>query len=187
LGEYVSAKAWAAVAVGLIGVFVILKPGMGLFEPAALLSLVSAATYAYAMILARKYGKNVPATVMTFYQNVVYLLGALGIAVVVMLLGIEPPGHPSLDFLVRDWKVPNLTDLGLMGLCGIIAALGSTLLSQAYRMGQANVVTPFEYTGMIWAVVFGFLFFNEVPQWTTLLGMGLIAVAGVLALNAGSK
>jgi drug/metabolite transporter (DMT)-like permease len=187
LGEHVSAKAWAAVAVGLIGVFVILKPGMGLFEPAALLSLVSAATYAYAMILARKYGKNVPATVMTFYQNVVYLLGALGIAVVVMLLGIEPPGHPSLDFLVRDWIVPNLTDLGLMGLCGIIAALGSTLLSQAYRMGQANVVTPFEYTGMIWAVVFGFLFFGEVPQWTTLLGMGLIAVAGVLALNAGSK
>jgi drug/metabolite transporter (DMT)-like permease len=184
LGEHVSAKAWAAVAVGLIGVFVILKPGMGLFEPAALLSLVSAATYAYAMILARKYGKNVPATVMTFYQNVVYLLGALGIAVVVMLLGIEPPGHPSLDFLVRAWKVPNLFDLGLMGLCGIIAALGSTLLSQAYRMGQANVVTPFEYTGMIWAVVFGFLFFGEVPQISTFIGMGLIAVAGVLALRA---
>jgi drug/metabolite transporter (DMT)-like permease len=184
LGEHVSLKAWAAVALGLVGVFVILKPGMGLFEPAALLSLVSAATYAYAMILARKHGTNVPATVMTFYQNAVYLVGALSIAVVIMVLGIEPTGHPSIDFLVRDWKVPNLYDLGLMGLCGIIAAFGATLLAQAYRLGQANIVTPFEYTGMIWGVVFGFLFFNEVPQWTTFVGMGLIALAGVLALRA---
>ena len=104
-----------------------------------------------------------------------------------MLLGIEPPGHPSLDFLVRDWKVPSTYDMGLMGLCGIIAAFGSTLLSQAYRLGQANIVTPFEYTGMIWAVVFGFLFFGEVPQWTTIAGMVLIALAGILALNAGAS
>ncbi len=187
LGEHVSLKAWAAVGLGLVGVFVILKPGMGLFEPAALLSLVSAATYAYAMILARKHGQNVPATVMTFYQNAVYLVGALSIAVIVMLLGIEPTGHPSIDFLVRDWKVPNLLDLSLMGLCGIIAAFGATLLAQAYRLGEANIVTPFEYTGMIWGVVFGFLFFNEVPQWTTVVGMGLIALAGVLALRAGAK
>jgi drug/metabolite transporter (DMT)-like permease len=187
LGEHVTLKAWGAVALGLVGVFVILKPGVGLFEPAALLSLVSAATYAYAMILARKHGANVPATVMTFYQNAVYLVGALSIAVVVMLLGIEPIGHPSIDFLVRDWKVPNVNDLGLMGLCGVIAAFGSTLLSQAYRLGQANIVTPFEYTGMIWAVVFGFLFFGEVPQLSTLIGMGLIAGAGVLALRAGAK
>jgi drug/metabolite transporter (DMT)-like permease len=76
--------------------------------------------------------------------------------------------------------------MALMGLCGVIAAFGSTLLSQAYRMGQANIVTPFEYTGMIWAVVFGYLFFGEVPKWTTLAGMALIALAGVLALNAGA-
>lgn len=187
LGEHVTIKAWGAVAIGLIGVFVILRPGLGIFEPAALLSLVSAATYGYAMILARKYGGDVPATVMTFYQNVVYLLGALLIAVVVYVLGIEPPGHPSLDFLVRDWAVPNTRDMALMGFCGVVAAFGSTLLSQAYRLGQANVVTPFEYTGMVWAVVFGFAFFGEVPTWYTIIGMALIAVAGVLALRAGSR
>lgn len=187
LGEHVSLKAWGAVVLGLVGVFVILQPGRGLFEPAALLSLVSAITYAYAMILASKHGGEVPATVMTFYQNAVYLLGALLIAVVVYALGLEPPGHPSLDFLVRNWDVPSVKDMALMGVCGVIAAFGSTLLSQAYRMGQANIVTPFEYTGMIWAVVFGFLFFGEVPKWTTIAGMALIALAGVLALNAGSK
>lgn len=187
LGEHVSLKAWGAVVLGLVGVFVILQPGRGLFEPAALLSLVSAITYAYAMILASKHGGEVPATVMTFYQNAVYLLGALLIAVVVYALGLKPPGHPSLDFLVRSWDVPPIKDMALMGVCGVIAAFGSTLLSQAYRMGQANIVTPFEYTGMIWAVVFGFLFFGEVPKWTTIAGMALIALAGVLALNAGSK
>jgi drug/metabolite transporter (DMT)-like permease len=186
LGEHVSGKAWGAVVLGLFGVGVILQPGRALFEPAALLSLVSAVTYAYSMILARKHGGEVPATVMTFYQNAVYLLGALLIAVVVYALGLEPPGHPSLDFLVRSWDVPPIKDMALMGICGVIAAFGSTLLSQAYRMGQANIVTPFEYTGMIWAVVFGYLFFGEVPKWTTLAGMALIALAGVLALNAGA-
>jgi drug/metabolite transporter (DMT)-like permease len=186
LGEHVSAKAWSAVVLGLVGVGVILQPGRALFEPAALLSLVSAITYAYSMILARKHGGEVPATVMTFYQNAVYLLGALLIAVVVYALGLKPPGHPSLDFLVRSWDVPPIKDMALMGLCGVIAAFGATLLAQAYRKGQANIVTPFEYTGMIWAVIFGYLFFNEVPKWTTIAGMALIALAGVLALNAGA-
>lgn len=187
LGERVSAKAWAAVAVGLVGVFIILRPGSGLFEPAALLSLVSAATYAYAMIMARQMGADVPASVMVFYQNTVYLIGALAIAVAMQVLHVKPPGHPSLDFLVRGWDMPNWRDLGLMGVCGVIAAVGSTLLANAYRVGAANIVTPFEYTGMIWAVVFGFLFFGEVPRFTTLIGMALIALAGVLALRAGTN
>jgi drug/metabolite transporter (DMT)-like permease len=185
LGERVTIWAWGAVALGLLGVYCILLPGWGLFEPAALLSLISAVTYAYAMILARKHGAQAPATVMVFYQNAVYLLGALFIAVVVMVFGIMPPGHPSVDFLVRGWDVPGWRDLLLMAACGVIAAVGSTLLSQAYRSGEANVVTPFEYTGMIWAVVFGFVFFDEVPKLSTLGGMALIAVAGILALRAG--
>lgn len=186
LGERVTMVAWGAVALGLIGVFVILRPGSGLFNPAALLSLVSAATYAYAMILARKHGETVPASVMAFYQNAVYLVGALAISVAVMALNIEPPGHPSLDFLVRAWAVPSGRDMALMGLCGIIAAIGSTLLAHAYRVGEANVVTPFEYTGMIWGTLFGLVIFGEEPKVSTLVGMGLIALAGVLALRAGA-
>ena len=187
LGERVTMVAWGAVALGLIGVFVILRPGSGLFNPAALLSLVSAATYAYAMILARKHGETVPASVMAFYQNAVYLVGALAISVAVMALNIEPPGHPSLDFLVRAWAVPSGRDMALMGLCGIIAAIGSTLLAHAYRVGEANVVTPFEYTGMIWGTLFGLVIFGEEPKVSTLVGMGLIALAGVLALRAGAR
>jgi drug/metabolite transporter (DMT)-like permease len=187
LGERMSPSSWGAVALGLVGVIVILRPGSGIFEPAALLSLISAATYAYAMILARKHGRNVAAPVMTFYLNFAYLLGAIAIATVTMALKIQPPGHPSLDFLVRPWSVPNPRDMGLMAVCGVIAAFGSNFLAQGYRKARANVVAPFEYLGMVWGSLWGFLFFGEVPRLTTFIGMGLIAVAGVLALRAGAK
>jgi drug/metabolite transporter (DMT)-like permease len=186
LGERVGLMAWLAVIVGLVGVFVILRPGTGLFEPAALLTLISAATYSYAMILARQHGGNVSSTVMAFYANAVYWLLAMSFATLVMVFDVKPPGHPSLDFLVRHWAVPGLRDMGLMAMCGVIAAFGSVFLVHAYRVGTASVVAPFEYTGMIWAVVFGFLFFGEVPQFTTLIGMGLIMLAGLVALRGGT-
>ena len=75
LGEKVSGQSWAAIALGFIGVLVILQPGTALFNPAALFSLVSAATYALAMIIARKLGVSESATVMAFYQNAVYFFG----------------------------------------------------------------------------------------------------------------
>lgn len=186
LGEHVGCQAWIAVIMGLAGVFIILRPGSGLFEPAALLSLVSAATYSYAMIIARKHGANTSSTVMAFYANVVYGLVAMGFATAVTLFDVPPPGHPSLDFLVRQWFVPSWRDMGLMGVCGVIAAFGSVFLVHAYRVGTAAVVAPFEYTGMIWAVVFGYLIFGEVPRVTTFIGMGLIALAGIVALRAGT-
>lgn len=187
LGERVTWLAWGAVVVGLAGVLVILRPGSGIFEPAALLSLVSATTYAYAMILARKHGATVPASVMTFYLNAAYLVGALMFGTVMMALDVQPPGHPSLDFLVRGWSLPSPRDMALLGLCGIIAAFGSNFLAQAYRKGAANVVAPFEYLGMLWASLSGYFLFGEVLKLTTFIGMGLIALAGLLALRAGAK
>ena len=186
LGERVALKSWLAVALGFVGVLIILQPGSSLFEPAALLSLLSALTYAFSMILARRLGTSEPATVMAFYQNAVYLGGACLIALGFQLLGFTRLPHPSLDFLVRPWIIPTVPDLALMGVCGVIAAVAMSLLTHAYRLAQANLVTVFEYTGMIWAPLWGFLFFAEIPRWTTLAGMVLIAAAGVYAVRAAS-
>ncbi len=187
LGEKVSAMSWAAIMLGFIGVLIILQPGTALFDPAALFSLMSAATYALSMIIARKLGVSEPATVMAFYQNAVYLLGALLIAAVFAGLGVEHSVHPSFDFLVRPWIWPKPFDLFLMAICGVIAAVAMSLLTQAYRMADANLVTVFEYTGMFWSPLWGFLFFNEIPRWTTVVGLVLILSAGLISVTLAAR
>ena len=187
LGEKVSGMSWAAIALGFVGVLIILQPGTALFNPAALFSLVSAASYALAMIFARKLGVSEPATVMAFYQNAVYFLGAILIAAFFAIAGIDHLGHPSFDFLVRAWAWPDNYDLFLMGVCGVIAAVAMSLLTNAYRTADANLVTVFEYTGMFWAPLWGFLFFSEIPRWTTLTGLGLILVAGLISVRLATK
>lgn len=182
LGERVQLKAVIALFVGFAGVLVILKPGFGFFEPAALLSLLSATTYALAMLFARKLGVSEPASVMAFYQNWVYLVGAALMAITFQLTGLTTAEHPSLAFLVRPWSWPDALSLVMMAACGVIAAVAMSLLTQAYRMADASLVTVFEYTGMIWGPLWGFLFFAEVPPLTTLLGMLLIMAAGLIVL-----
>lgn len=181
LGETVGWRAWAAVCVGLAGVIVMLQPGSALFEPAALLSLISAFLYGASMLMARRLGAVAPASVMAFHQNWVYLAGACVTAAVFHLAGLHEAGHPSLDFLMRAWTMPTPVDMGLMALCGVIAAIGTTLLTQAYRVAQANFVTPFEYSGLLWAPLWGFLFWSEIPRATTVIGAGLIILAGLIA------
>ena len=183
LGETIGWRRIAAVLVGFAGVIVMLRPGQGLFEPAALLSLLSAATYALSMVMARKLGTTEPASVMGFYQNGIYLTSAVAIVVFLNLFGIHEAVHPSLKFLVRDWTMPSLRDLALIASCGVIAAVGVVLLTQAYRIAKASVVTSFEYTGMLWAPLWGFLFFGEIPHVTTIIGAVLIVVAGLFALS----
>jgi drug/metabolite transporter (DMT)-like permease len=184
LREKVTPRAWAAVIAGFIGVLVILRPGSGLFEPAALLSLFSAAAYALSMVLARKYGAKEPTTVMAFYVNAVYLVAAAMIAALFGALGITAFGHPSLDFLVRPWAMPGAPDLLLMGVCGVIASVGMTLLTHAYRLANANLVTVFEYTGMLWVTLWGFLIFAEVPGTATVIGTAIIIAAGIFAARS---
>ena len=186
LGERVSLQAWLAVIAGFIGVLIILQPGSALFEPAALLSLVSASTYALAMVIARRIGATEPATVMSFYQNGVYLLGAGLAAALFELAGLPRLEHPSLDFLVRPWAAPRPVDLLLMSACGVIAAVGMFLLTHAYRSAKASLVTVFEYTGMIWGPLWGYLFFAEVPRWTTAVGTVLIILAGIYAVQTAT-
>ncbi len=184
LGEAIGWRRITAVTVGFVGVVVMLRPGAGLFEPAALLSLFSALTYALAMLLARRIGTEAKASVMAFYQNGVYLLGAMAIAGFFQLIGVHHAGHKSIDFLIRAWVLPGLTDFLLIGSCGVIAAIAMTLLTQAYRIAKASVVTSFEYTGMLWAPLWGFLFFGEIPHLTTIAGAVLIIAAGLVALSS---
>jgi drug/metabolite transporter (DMT)-like permease len=183
LGEHVGWKVWTAVALGFGGVLVMLQPGSGLFEPAALLSLLAAALYGVSMLMARKLGNSQVASVMAFYQNILFLAGSTLAAIVLHLLDIHTATHPSIRFLVRPWVMPTLHDTLLIASCGVIAALGTMFLTNAYRIAKTSIVTPFEYTGMLWAPLWGFLFFAEVPKLATLCGAAIIGVAGLVAMR----
>lgn len=177
LGERVPWQSLAAGAVGLVGVIVMVNPGAGIFEWAALLSLASAWLYSFSQLMARKIGVVESATTMAFYQNAAYLIGGVAISAMFAVAGLQGNGHPSLDFLMRPWLWPTLRDLMMMGACGVIAAVGMVLLGQAYRLAPANKAATFEYSGLLWAPLWGFLFFAEIPGTGTLVGALLIVGA----------
>jgi drug/metabolite transporter (DMT)-like permease len=158
-----------------------------LFDWAALLSLGSAALYGFSQLMARRIGDTESSTVMAFYQNGAYLTGAIVVAGAFHLAGITHAVHPSLEFLVRPWVWPALPDFLKMAACGFVASAGMILLSQGYRLAPANRVATFEYTGILWSPLWGFLFFAEVPRGTTMLGAALIIGAGLLALNTSRR
>jgi drug/metabolite transporter (DMT)-like permease len=183
LGETIRPMVWLAIALGFAGVVIMMKPFQSGFEPAALLSLMSAVFYAVSMVMARKLGAEESASVMAFYANWIYLLGAGLAALIFFTAGITEAAHPSLNFLVKPWQQPNLGDLLLMASCGVIAAIAGSLLTAAYRVTEANRVAVFEYTGLFWTPLWGFLFFAEVPAFSTVAGALLIVGAGLLTLS----
>ena len=79
--------------------------------------------------------------------------------------------------------MPTLWDGLLIASCGVVAAAGTMLLTSAYRVAKASVVTPFEYSGVMWAPLWGYLFFAEVPRLGTVAGAVLIVGAGLVALR----
>lgn len=184
LGEHSNWRVWSAVLIGLVGVIVTLRPGYGVFEPAALLSLLSGFTYAFSQLMARKVGTQASGPVLSFYQNAVFLLAAVALALLFQFANLPVPEHPSLKFLMRPWVSPTLFDGLIMCACGFIAAAGTVLLANGYRYAAANIAASFEYTGLIWLTLWGWLIFNETPKLTTIAGAALIVTAGLTALLA---
>lgn len=186
LGERLGLVKWSAVVLGFAGAVVALNPTAEIFEPAALLVLFAALFYAIAQLMARRMAATQQAGVQAFYQNFAYMLAAPALAAAFWSLDLTSSTHPSIDFLVRPWIMPNTRDLMLMAACGPIAAVAMTLLTQAYRRAEANIIGTFEYTALFWSSIWGYLVWREVPSEWTLIGAAMIVTAGIMALLAGS-
>ena len=182
LDEQVGLRRWLAVIAGFGGVAVVLRPGSALFDWAALLPVVAGFAYGLAMIYARRIGTRESAAVMAFYGNGVLLAGALLLAVLFGSGAFAAGEHRSLGFLLRGWAPPSSLDLALMLACGVVAAIGLTLLTQAYRIAEANVVAPFEYTALLWAVAYGWVFWRDWPDATAWVGIAVIVGSGLYVL-----
>lgn len=179
LKERVGPRRWAAVLAGFAGVVIMVRPGADLFEWAALLPVLAGLGYAASMIQARSLGRSESAAAMAFWGNMVFLALALGMAAVFGDGSWNGAAHPSLAFLTRGWVTPTWTDAGLMAACGVIAAAGLVLLTQAYRIAESNVIAPFEYSAMIWGVLWGWLAFAHWPDAQSWVGIAIIVGAGL--------
>ncbi len=184
LGEPVDRSSWLAVLVGFVGVLVVLRPGARTFEPAALLALLSALTYASSQTITRELGRTNSGASIAFTSTVVAV-------VVAAVSGLVAGGggdrgadlHPSLAFLVRGWAGPSWGDFGRMVLCGLISGVGMYCFTQGYRVASPSTVAPFEYVMIGWSALWGYLFWGDVPGPSTLVGVAATVAGGVYVLQ----
>ncbi|MBE9604860.1 DMT family transporter [Acetobacteraceae bacterium H6797] len=160
LGERVGWRRWTAVAIGFGGVVLALHPSPDSISHGALIALVGSFTYACFMIGTRKLA-GTPGTVLMTFQ----LLAALTFgAALVWFQGWVPPG--PVDFV-------------LMLFLGIGSLLGNLSVNQALRIAPASVVVPYQYTLILWGMLFGWVFFDEMVGPMTLAGAAVIVGAGL--------
>ena len=179
LGERIGVFRWFAVVVGLAGVVVIVRPGASVFEPAAVLALLAAICYATSIIITRKLGSRTNGGSMTLFTLVVFIsMGGL-LGLIFSNFQNDSP-HPSLAFLYRAWYWPEPNHWLLFLALGLISGIGFFSLSQAYRLAEASVVTPFEYTYLPWSILWGYVFFSSLPDMNTWIGLIMIVASGLL-------
>lgn len=182
LGERVPGYRWLAIVIGFVGVMLMVRPGSGVFEPAALIAFYAALAYGTGQLFTRKIGLRVQPSVLAFHQNLVYLAAGLSLGLLFGGGGLQSDIHPSIAFLTRGWVWPGLADLSIMLGIGLLSALVMLLFTQAYGAAEANLVAPFEYTAMFWAMLFGIVLFGDVPGLPTALGGSLVIFAGLYML-----
>ena len=160
LKESVGAHRWAAIGIGFCGVLVMLRPGMGVFQWAALVVIGSAVVYALLMITTRAFKSTESTASLMLYPQ----------------LGMTLTGIIIAPFF---WVTPSLGDLGLFALAGLFGSIGVMCLTHAFRLGPAAVISPFEYSALIWATLLGFLLWDELPDTLTLVGAAIVIASGL--------
>lgn len=171
LGEVVRRHRWVAVVLGLVGVMVVLQPGTVPLTLGHLAAMIAAIGGALASVIMRKIGNEERRVVMLIYP----LLANFAVMLCVLPFVYIP--------------VP-MQDLGLFMFVAVLAVSASSLMIRAYQQADAAIVAPMQYSQIIWATVFGLLFFDEIPTLATALGAGIIIVSGayiVLRESGGSS
>ena len=182
LRETVGPRRWAAVALGMVGVIIMLRPGSGVIQPAAILVLISAFCYASSHMMTRRMRLTESAIALSFFVQV-------GFVVVSCTMGlVAGDGHyagglgPSLEFLLRPWTWPPMQDWPAFLATGLAVSIGGLMISQAYRTCEAGLIAPFEYAGMPMAIFWGVVMFGTWPDATAWIGIALICGAGLYTL-----
>ena len=164
LGETVGWRRWMAVVVGFIGVVVMVRPGSDTLQAVALLPVAAALMGAIRDIITRR----ITSDMATAESSVAILC----FTTLVVILG----GLVTLPF---GWRMPTAVDFGLLALSGFLIGAAHYLLIEAFRYAEAGLIAPSKYPSIVWAVIFGYLAWGDIPDRWIVIGAGLVIGSGL--------
>lgn len=179
LSEKVELRRWLALIVGFAGILLIVKPGSTNFNEGSLFVLISVLFYALTVILTRKMNGTDSSATMAYFSSWVYLIAAFITSPLAAAVGEIPNAHPSIAFLFHAWTLPTALDLFIMSGLGLVWAGWMYFMTRAYSVAQASVIAPFEYASLPINILWGFLFWQEIPAGTTIAGAALTLLSGL--------
>ena len=179
LKEKVGLRRWLAVIIGFVGVYVILNPDFNNFNYLSLTPVLCAFCYALSMIILKKTSEKDDVYSQMFHF---YILAIVISIIFYFYMGdgkFNNFDHPAAQFIFRKWFDNLEFSLPYMIFIGVIGASGFLCLFTAYRIASPAVISPFEYSILVWASLNGWLFFDEIPDVRTIVGMILIVCGGI--------
>ena len=168
LGERVGIRRWSAVAVGFVGVLIMLRPDSGVFASASWIALFATVLYALGQIFVRDLTKTETTTGIVFY---VTLTTTVASAV-------------AMPF---QWVTPSAVDAPLLAAVGILGGVAQLAFTRAFRLAPAAVISPFDYTGLLYAAVIGYAVWGDVPTLPFLIGAAIVIASGLYILHRETR
>lgn len=159
LREPVGWRRWSAVIVGFIGVIIALRPTTASWSVPALIALAGSVCFSF-LLLVTRHLRGTSDTVLVTGQTVTALIFGIALA----------PLH---------WVTPTLTDTALLALLGVVAMIAHVCVNRSLKLAPASVVVPYQYSMIVWGIVFGFIVFGDVPEIAMLVGAAIIICAGI--------
>ena len=160
LGEKVGVRRWGGVIAGFTGAIVVVRPGFQGFDWSALFVLAAAFTHAFYQIFTRK---------ARLYDSPITSLFYTGLVGAVLMTGVVP----------FYWQAVAVSDYLLLVSLGLAGGVGHLCLIRAFQSAPASVVAPFSYSSLIWATLYGYILFSDLPDQWTLIGASLIIGSGL--------
>jgi drug/metabolite transporter (DMT)-like permease len=159
LREHVGWRRWLAVVGGFVGVMIALGPSGGTFSPHALVAIAGSLTFSIFMVCTRLVRGTSDVVLVTTQVVAALIFGAV-----------------TAPF---TWVAVSLFDGALLGLLGVVAMIAFLCINRSLSIAPASMVVPYQYTTIVWAVLFGFIFFGDIPSTQMLVGAGIIIAAGI--------
>ena len=179
LGEKVGIRRWLAILAGFIGVYIVLNPDFENFNYMKLAPVACALCYAISMTITK-----ITSDKDNVYSQMFHLyIGAIGISILFFIFTgrgqFNTFSDPTFQFILREWFTNPTYAWPYIVAMGFVAAVSFYCVFSAYSVASPSVVSLFEYSLIIWAIIIGYVLFNDVPTIRTFIGVALIIGAGV--------